>query len=223
MSFRVYYYRACLELAVLAESGARLPSTKVLPHERPTRVLYVPGTLKQVKALHLRDPHAAQHYTIYFPTQSALEAFWRAYQEEFVAISAAGGVVLDAVDNLLFIFKRGHWDLPKGKCEPDEKPETAALREIMEETGLEGITLQYFLMKTYHIYQERRQYLLKTVFWYLFRHPSTQPSARVQAEEGIEMYRWVAPSEVPFLYTQSYGTIRDVIEKVLRDVLPANS
>lgn len=186
-------------------------------------MVYVPDTLKQLKALHLRDPYAAQHYTVYFPTESALEAFWRAYQAEFVLVLAAGGVVLDKADNLLFIFKRGHWDLPKGKCEPNEEPEEAALREIIEEIGLSGLTLQYFLMKTYHIYQERGQYVLKTVFWYLFRHPDLKPPVQVEVEEGIERHQWVAPSEVPFLYTQSYGTVRDVIEKVLRDVLPANS
>jgi hypothetical protein len=50
-----------------------------------------------------------------------------------------------------------------------------------------------------------------------------RPPVQVQAEEGIERYLWAKPSEVPFLYPHSYGTIREVIEKVLSDVLPAAS
>lgn len=33
-------------------------------------------------------------------------------------------------------FARGHWDLPVGKCDPQEPVTTTAVRELREETGL---------------------------------------------------------------------------------------
>ena len=47
----------------------------------------------------------------------------------------AGGIVL-CNKKLLFIYKRGMWDLPKGKIEFNHTTESTALREISEETGL---------------------------------------------------------------------------------------
>ncbi len=57
-------------------------------------------------------------------------------------IEAAGGVVLrqgaDEVEICLVHRPRyGDWTLPKGKLEPDESFEDAALREVEEETGLQ--------------------------------------------------------------------------------------
>ena len=39
---------------------------------------------------------------------------------------------------LLLQYQRGYWDLVKGKLEPGETNEEAALRELKEETGLEA-------------------------------------------------------------------------------------
>jgi 8-oxo-dGTP pyrophosphatase MutT (NUDIX family) len=150
----------------------------------------------------------------------ALEQFLCNYKKLFHFVEAAGGVVRDAEGHLLFIWKRSRWDLPKGKVESSETPPESAQREIIEETGLVDIALERFLMETHHIYAEKGQWVFKTVYWYLFRHPGVRPTVAVQTEEGIERYIWSKPTEVPFLYPQSYGTIRQVIEKVLTDALP---
>jgi 8-oxo-dGTP diphosphatase len=53
-------------------------------------------------------------------------------------VRAAGGVVLDE-DGLLVLVHRPRyddWTLPKGKLDPGESFEEAALREVEEETGL---------------------------------------------------------------------------------------
>ena len=223
MGLRIYHHEVCLELRVLSKKEGALPSTKVLPFERPREMLYVPGTLEHIRALHLSQPHHQRHYILYFPTQQALESFFTSYQKTFQGITAAGGVVRDTEGHLLFIWKRQRWDLPKGKVEPFETPEESARREVSEETGLTELRLIRYLLETYHIYQERGSWMFKTVHWYLFETPGTRPPVQVQAEEGIERYIWAKPSEVPFLYPHSYGTIREVIEKVLTDVLPAAS
>jgi 8-oxo-dGTP pyrophosphatase MutT (NUDIX family) len=223
MGKRIYHHEGCLELRVLGRREGALPSTKVLPFERPREMLYVPGTLPQVRELHLAQPYVRQNHILYFPTEEALNNFFEAYRKTFHNLVAAGGAVRDERGNILFIWKRQKWDLPKGKVEPHETPEESAQREIREETGLSELRLVRYLMETYHIYQERGDWIFKTAHWFLFETAGVQPPVQVQAEEGIERYLWAKPSEVPFLYPQSYGTIREVIEKVLTDVLPAAS
>jgi len=56
-------------------------------------------------------------------------------------IKAAGGIIIK--DNKVLLTKRKNanrfnnmWTNPGGKIEPDETPENAAIREVMEETGL---------------------------------------------------------------------------------------
>ena len=50
-------------------------------------------------------------------------------------IKTAGGIVLKD-DKILFIYKRGIWDLPKGKVEEGSSSRKTAKIEISEETGL---------------------------------------------------------------------------------------
>jgi 8-oxo-dGTP pyrophosphatase MutT (NUDIX family) len=45
--------------------------------------------------------------------------------------------------------------LPKGKLEPNEKLDEAALREVEEETGLQELVLEKFVNTTFHIYKEK--------------------------------------------------------------------
>jgi 8-oxo-dGTP diphosphatase len=53
-------------------------------------------------------------------------------------IRAAGGVVFDAEGRVAVVHRprHGDWSLPKGKLDPGEDFETAALREIEEECNL---------------------------------------------------------------------------------------
>ncbi len=58
----------------------------------------------------------------------------------------SAGIILcrsrnNAIEYLLLQYASGHWDLPKGKIEQNETKEQAALRELHEETGLQGATL----------------------------------------------------------------------------------
>ncbi len=45
-----------------------------------------------------------------------------------ITVPAAGGVVVRSAEapEVLLIHRRGHWDLPKGKCDPGESPEACA-------------------------------------------------------------------------------------------------
>src|SRR5690554_2494601 len=57
----------------------------------------------------------------------------------FRKIKAMGGIVANAKGEVLYIYRRGRWDLPKGKKEKNETKRDCAIREVMEETGLENL------------------------------------------------------------------------------------
>ena len=56
-------------------------------------------------------------------------------------VIAAGGLVTNDKNELLIMFRRGKWDLPKGKLDEGETIEACALREVREETGIEHLEL----------------------------------------------------------------------------------
>ena len=70
----------------------------------------------------------------------------------FKVIEAGGGIVLNDRGEFLVIYRNGTWDLPKGKLEKGEDFQTAALREVEEETGLHGLQMIETLTSTYHTY-----------------------------------------------------------------------
>ena len=61
------------------------------------------------------------------------EAVLKAFKKKLVLVQAAGGLVHTEDDQLLLIFRRGKWDLPKGKLDEGEKMDACAIREVAEE------------------------------------------------------------------------------------------
>lgn len=108
-------------------------------------------------------------------------------------ITAAGGVLYRGETDhpeVLLIFRRGVWDLPKGKRESGETPEICARREVAEEVGLQDLPeVRTYLADTLHGYEENGRHLEKQTFWYAMR--SDQEGLTPQEEEGIEKVEWV--------------------------------
>lgn len=48
-----------------------------------------------------------------------------------------GALVVDAAERLLLVREDGQWLAPGGRLEADESPETGAVREVREETGVD--------------------------------------------------------------------------------------
>jgi 8-oxo-dGTP pyrophosphatase MutT (NUDIX family) len=125
-------------------------------------------------------------------------------------VEAAGGLVKNGDGEYLMIFRNGKWDLPKGKREAGESMEQTAVREVMEECGLNGLALQDLLLTTYHTYTWQGVDVLKKTCWYTMTCSGKRCNLQPQAEEGIEVAEFVPAEKVADRLLCSYHTIRDV-------------
>ena len=127
---------------------------------------------------------------------------------------AAGGLVQNELGHVLMIFRRGYWDLPKGKLDPQESIDECALREVTEETGLQDITMGRFICTTTHEYYDKwlQQDVVKESHWYHMQASLTQPLVP-QTEEDITAIRWVDAAEWSSLLELSYPTIQQVFSE----------
>jgi 8-oxo-dGTP pyrophosphatase MutT (NUDIX family) len=140
-----------------------------------------------------------------------LKDLWKDFRSHFRWLPAAGGVVTRTGDpeKPLFIFRRGFWDLPKGKIDDGETPEEAALREVEEETGLRDIRLLEPLPTTYHTYRNRKEKrILKPTYW--FRMEAPDQVLVPQAEEDIEVAEWRTVASVLADEAPIYASLREL-------------
>ncbi|MDG5768258.1 NUDIX domain-containing protein [Balneolales bacterium ANBcel1] len=115
--------------------------------------------------------------------------------EEGVLIEAGGGVVFRGGGkdrDILLIFRRGVWDLPKGKIEQGESIEEGAVREVEEETGCAGVHITGDLGTTNHSYLENGVMYQKRTRWYAMQCKTA--NLKPQHEEQIEDLRWMLPA-----------------------------
>ncbi|GGW81975.1 NUDIX hydrolase [Salegentibacter mishustinae] len=122
-------------------------------------------------------------------------------------VTAAGGMVLNDKDEILFIYRKKRWDLPKGKTEKNETIESSAIREVEEETGVEGLKVTKFLQKTYHIFKRKGRYRLKVTHWYEMR-TSYDGELRPETKEGIEKAKWKDLKKSQKALQKSYANIK---------------
>lgn len=144
---------------------------------------------------------------------SATEAF-NALKNEFTLIQASGGLVYDN-DKILMIYRRGKWDLPKGKLDEGEDLVRCALREIKEETGLANLVFEQTLYTTYHTYYEGGKHILKESHWHLITGQSGDPLTP-QIEEDIEKCEWIHKGALEPYLKNAPASIIDVIEEGLK-------
>lgn len=131
--------------------------------------------------------------------------------DNFRFIQAAGGIVINKKNELLFIKRHGVWDLPKGKIEQTESPETAAVREIEEECGIKAPLLEKKLISTFHTYNAYGDYWLKQTFWYSLSYSGDAPLIP-QEEEGITEVKWISAENLSTVRKNTYASILDVID-----------
>ncbi len=129
-------------------------------------------------------------------------------------IIAAGGLVLNDKGELLMIFRRGKWDLPKGKLDEGETIEACAVREVIEETGLVNVEHGELIGITYHEYFDPhlKEDVVKESYWYAMRARGEQPLTP-QTEEDITEIKWVMGDALEKCLENSYANVVEIIRK----------
>lgn len=127
--------------------------------------------------------------------------------------TSAGGVVYRLEgDSALFLLIRDsyrNWGFPKGHLERGEKAEVAAMREVGEETGIEGLTLRGAIETIDWYFRFRGRLIHKICHFYLMETSSAATAP--QAAEGITECRWASYDDAAKLI--SYGNAREVLRR----------
>jgi 8-oxo-dGTP pyrophosphatase MutT (NUDIX family) len=131
---------------------------------------------------------------------------------QFNIVEAGGGIVQNEKKELLFIYRRKKWDLPKGKLEKGESIEQCAAREIEEETGVAELLIKSKIGETYHIYTEKNKPVLKISHWFYFTTTYTLPTT-AQIEEDIAEVKWIATKDIQQPMLNTYGNIKEIVHK----------
>jgi len=142
-----------------------------------------------------------------------IEVLKQAFFKKFTLVAAAGGLVQNEKKEYLLIFRKGKWDLPKGKLDKGEKLEDCAVREVEEETGLKEVKLIKPLCVTYHTYHEGARFILKDSHWYTMKVKGPQQLVPQIAEE-IHEIRWVKKAEMTEYVKDAFPSVADVLQMI---------
>lgn len=139
---------------------------------------------------------------------------FKKFTENFKIIEAAGGLVKNKEQDLLFIYRNGVWDLPKGKIEPNESIAQAALREVEEECSIADLKLGSFFDKTYHIYKHKEQFVFKITHWFTMYSEQKTPLTP-QVEEGITQARFLDIAAQQEVLQNTYPNIKVLVKNYI--------
>lgn len=145
---------------------------------------------------------------LYYPDEKEI---MKKLKAKIPVVKAGGGLVYNKKGEVLFIFRNGKWDLPKGGIEKREEIDETAIREVEEETGVTGLKIVQKLQKTYHVFKRNGRYKLKVTHWFEMK-TDFDGTPQGQIEEGIEKVAWLKPNEIKEALTNSYENIKLLFE-----------
>lgn len=202
-SYKIYFNEGAL---VIAESPSQL---------RGLSNLYYIGDDEMHKSFKILTNAESNGKVLNFGLISPEPAeTFASFIEDYTVIQAAGGLVFNKEKQLLTIKRNGFWDMPKGKIEKHEDQRAAALREVMEETGLNMLNISDKVGQTYHAYFEDEAVMLKETHWY-FMNSSGKGKLKPQEEEGISEVKWADLDWFRSPEFSTYQSIRDIVGRAL--------
>lgn len=140
-----------------------------------------------------------------------LQQLWAGFCSLFNIIEAAGGIVINPDGKYLFIQRLGYWDLPKGKIDRGETIEQAAVREVEEECGIDGLNITAPAGQTYHTYEHKGWDVLKVTHWFAM-HSNFTGTLVPQTEEGISEVRWLSKADIEqMVLPKTYVSIAELV------------
>jgi 8-oxo-dGTP pyrophosphatase MutT (NUDIX family) len=126
---------------------------------------------------------------------------------------SAGGVVfrIDAGRPLFLLIRDSYanWGFPKGHLEEGEAPERAAMREVVEETGLASVESRGSIETIDWYFRFRGRLIHKVCHFYLME--SADESTNPQQAEGITACRWLPYDDASRMI--SYANARQVLKR----------
>ncbi|KXZ40459.1 NUDIX domain-containing protein [Alkalithermobacter thermoalcaliphilus JW-YL-7 = DSM 7308] len=129
---------------------------------------------------------------------------------------SAGGVVMFGNAILLLRKYNGDWVLPKGKVEEMEEKSEAALREVLEESGVKADIVKY-LGEIHYTFKENwdeNKTVHKTVYWYLMKARSMDTIP--QREEGFIDAKFIHMDRVVDM--AKYDDEKEIIKVALEEM-----
>lgn len=165
------------------------------------------GLLEQIRSKFL-SKHFEADITVFCGNE--VDLVFDQFQDLFISAETAGALLCDPFGHMLFIYRNGHWDLPKGHLDPGESLEECAFREVQEETGLSQLQMLRPLAVSRHIYKWHKDYILKTNHWYLMRAQAAQ-KLKLQYSEGITDAHWVSRDKAESYLLKAYRSVREML------------
>lgn len=133
-----------------------------------------------------------------------------AFKKKIKVVKAGGGLVKNNKDEVLFIYRRNKWDLPKGKMDKGETIDQTALREVKEETGIVNLEIIDFNQITFHIFKKANKYRLKETHWYNMRS-DFDGEFKPELSEGISKVKWKGRNKIENI-TNTFQNIKLLFE-----------
>ena len=184
-----------------------LTSDKEFLNDSKTYLLSSISIKEIIKKLKIHD-----EVFLYYPDKKKL---LKEFKEKLVTIKASGGIVTNKKNQILFIYRKGKWDLPKGKMEKNESKKESALREVIEETGVKKLKIINFFSTTFHLIKVKREYFLKETHWYTMK-TKYEGKLKPQKSEGIISAKWKTFDEALQIKKKTFRNIAIILTKYLK-------
>ena len=141
-------------------------STQIIKNDDSCPLFYIKFSVadKIISALKKKSINSV---VLYHPKKEKLEMH---FNKLFPIVEAAGGLVINELNQYLFIYRNKKWDLPKGRMRKNEMIIDAAVREVEEETSVRDLIVKKQLPITYHIFKRNRNITIsrkKIIFRYI--------------------------------------------------------